>query len=63
MATGFFRFVPENDPIAHLRSLCADALKNHERIGMIFVTANGKLNEPLLGILTVWDIAGVSDLG
>ena len=57
-----FRFVPRNDPIAHLRHLCADALEKHERIGMIFVTENGQLDEPLLGILTVWDIAGVADL-
>ena len=57
-----FRFVPRNDPIAHLRYLFAEALKKHERIGMIFVTETGKDYELLLGILTVWDIAGVSDL-
>ena len=57
-----FRFVPKNDPIAHLRDLCAKALEKHERIGMFFVTENGKADEPLLGILTVWDIAGVADL-
>ena len=57
-----FRFVPKNDPIAHLRHLCAEALERHERIGMIFVTENGKPEEPLLGILTVWDVAGVSDM-
>ncbi len=57
-----FRFVPKNDPIAHLRYLCADALKNGERIGMFVVTENGKDDEPLLGILTVWDVAGVSDV-
>ena len=56
-----FRFVPKNDHIAHLRYLCAETLNNHERIGMFFVTENGKKDEPLLGILTVWDIAGVSD--
>ena len=56
-----FRFVPKNDPIAHLRHLCAEALDKHERIGMFFVTENGKEEDPLLGILTVWDIAGVSD--
>ena len=57
-----FRFVPKNDPIAHLRQLCTEALSRHERIGMFFVTENGAVEEPLLGILTVWDIAGVSDL-
>ena len=57
-----FRFVPKNDPIAHLRYLCAEALERRERIGMIFVTETGQSDEPLFGILTVWDIAGVSDL-
>ena len=56
-----FRFVPKNDPIAHLRHLCAEALSKRERIGMFFVTENGTSDEPLLGILTVWDIAGVAD--
>jgi predicted transcriptional regulator len=57
-----FRFVPKNDSIAHIRHLCAEALQKHERIGMFFVTENGNANESLLGILTVWDVAGVSDL-
>lgn len=57
-----FRFVPKNDSIAHIRHLCAEALSRHERIGMLFVTENGNPDEALLGILTVWDIAGVSDL-
>ena len=56
-----FRFVPKNDPIAHLRCLCADALGKGERIGMFLVTETGTPDEPLLGVLTVWDIAGVSD--
>ena len=57
-----FRFVPKNDPIAHLRYLCAEALESRERIGMIFVTETGRSGEPLFGILTVWDIAGVPNL-
>ncbi len=57
-----FCFVPKNDPIAHLRNLCADALKNGQRIGMFIVTENGRKDEPLLGVLTAWDIAGLSDL-
>ena len=54
-----FKFVPKNDSIAHIRHLCAEALQRHERIGMFFVTENGKSDELLLGILTVWDVAGV----
>ena len=54
-----FRFIPKNDSVAHIRRLCAEALQRHERIGMFFVTENGKSDELLLGILTVWDVAGV----
>ena len=57
-----FRFVPKNDSVVHIRHLCAEALQKYERIGMFFVTENGKEDEPLLGILTVWDVAGVSDM-
>ena len=56
-----FRFVPKNDPIAHLRCLCADAMGKGERIGIFLVTETGTPDEPLLGVLTVWDIVGVSD--
>ncbi len=56
-----FRFVPKNDPIAHLRNLCADTLNNDGHIEMFFVTETGTPNEPLLGVITVWDVAGVPD--
>ncbi len=57
-----FRFVPRNDAVLHLRQLCEEALNRGERIGMFFVTENGGEDEPLCGILTVWDIASVADL-
>ena len=56
-----FRFVSKSDTIIRLRHLFEEALQEHKRIGMIFVTENGQLDEPLLGILTVWDVAGVQD--
>ena len=57
-----FRFVSKRDPLAYLRYLCAEALEKSERIGMFFVTENGNEDTPLLGILTVGDIAGMSDV-
>ncbi len=57
-----FRFVPRNDPLVHVRRLCDDALKKRERIGMFFVTENGKADEPLLGVFTVWDVAGAPNM-
>lgn len=57
-----FRFVPKNNSIAHIRPLCAEALQKLERIGIFFVTENSKGGEPLRGILTAWDVVGVSDI-
>ena len=34
-----------------------EALRNQERIGPICVTANGKPEEKLLGIISAWDVA------
>ena len=60
--TDVFVFVSKNVTAASLRQICDEVLKKEERIGMIFVTENGKEEEPLLGIFTVWDIARVFDL-
>ena len=57
-----FRFVPKDVAVLYLRFLCDDALKKRERIGMFLVTENGKKEQPLIGILTVWDIADASDV-
>jgi len=37
-------------------------LNENRRIGMIFITKNGKANEPLLGIITASDILGKNEL-
>lgn len=55
-----FHFVARTETVAHLRQICAAAVKKRERIGMFFVTRSGDQNEPLEGILTVWDIAGIA---
>lgn len=51
-----FRFVPANTTVAQLRKLHNDALNGNERIGLVLITQNGKYDEPLQGILNVWDI-------
>ena len=57
-----FRFVSKCSTAASLKKMCEESIQNGDRIGLFFVTEHGKSDEPLLGILTVWDIAGVSDL-
>ena len=56
-----FPFVATSEPVPYLRRLTDDALVDGKRIGMFLVTENGCAEEPLIGILTVWDLVGVSD--
>lgn len=53
-----FVFVPRNVTAETLHRRLKDAMQNGERIGMFLVTEHGKSHEPLLGIITAWDIAG-----
>lgn len=52
-----FVFVSSNSTAMEVREIFSDAVKNGVRIGMIFVTANGKAEESLLGVITAWDLA------
>ena len=57
-----FGFISKNTTAAQLRKMYDDAFEKDERIGLCFVTENGTPDEPLQGIVTVWDIAGASDV-
>ncbi len=52
-----FAFVSESVLATDIADLFQDALKRRERLCMVFVTANGKQREKLLGIITAWDMA------
>lgn len=52
-----FGFVAMDDPISTVVDLFLKAMERGERLGMLFVTANGREGEKLLGILTAWDMA------
>ena len=56
--TEVFRFLPWNAQTFSAKKLFEDALKRFERIGMVFLTQNGKETEKLMGIITPWDILG-----
>lgn len=53
-----FRFVSQNMLLSEVDDIFAEALKNVDRIGLIFVTNSGKSTEKLLGIISAWDVAG-----
>ncbi|MBQ3106622.1 MAG: CBS domain-containing protein [Eggerthellaceae bacterium] len=58
-ASESFRFVPRNMYVSELADLFEEADRAQDRIGMVFVTQNGKPSERLLGIITAWDIASL----
>ena len=55
----FFRFIDADMLVSKIADEFADAVKNQDRIGLMFVTANGKKTEKLLGIISPWDVAGI----
>lgn len=54
----YYRFVKKDALISEVSELFHDALNNGARIGMVFLTKNGRKEEKLLGIVTAWDLAG-----
>jgi len=54
-----FRFIGQETPVSEIEDIFADADRNADRIGLIFVTNSGKKTEKLLGIISAWDIAGI----
>ena len=55
-----FRFVSRNAYATDIADMFDEADRSEDRIGMVFVTENGKPTERLLGIITAWDIASLS---
>lgn len=53
-----FRFLGQTKLVSDVNNLFEDALSKQDRIGLVFITKSGDAKEPLLGILTAWDIAG-----
>lgn len=51
-----FRFVPKTMLVSAAEKAVVDAFRKKIRINLLLVTETGKVNEPLLGILTPWDV-------
>lgn len=50
----YFEFCKINDNYFTIKELFQE--NNHKRLEMIFVTANGKRNEEILGVISAWDV-------
>ncbi|MDF2543326.1 MAG: hypothetical protein K0S47_3044 [Herbinix sp.] len=53
-----FRFAKYDDLLSDIETLFEVTFDHKERIGMVFLTENGKETERIQGILTPWDIIG-----
>ncbi len=54
-----FRFIREDKLVDEVSAMIEKAQSRHDRIGLMFTTRNGRSDEPIIGLLTAWDVAGV----
>jgi len=55
----YFLFVQKTALLLDIQKLFENELDNNRRLGVVFITHNGKQNEKLLGMITAWDVAGI----
>ncbi|MFA5449467.1 MAG: CBS domain-containing protein [Clostridia bacterium] len=56
-----FVFMKKDAPVDEAEEAFGNIFGDFKRIGMILLTENGKPSEPLLGILTPWNVIGAGD--
>jgi hypothetical protein len=54
----YFEFVPKAVSIDDVRDRYEHGLIERKRLAAVFITSTGRRNEPILGMITAWDIAG-----
>lgn len=52
-----FLFLPQDTTVAHVEALFSEQRPQTQRLEVIFITKNGKEDEALLGMVTIWDLA------
>lgn len=55
-----YEFVPADATYIHVRQRFEQVRARNKRVSVIFITQNGKPDQPLLGMLTPWDVLGES---
>lgn len=54
----YFEFVPKNALLADIKDKFEIGLNQRKRLGVVYITDNGRFNGLLLGMITAWDMAG-----
>ena len=52
-----FRFVAQTTKVSQIRRYYQQRLRSGQDFHFVFITETGKQDEPLLGFITVWDVA------
>ena len=55
-----YEFVPQAMPVLEVKKRFENALQEGRRLGSIFVTKTGKQSEPIIGMVTAWDLPRLS---
>lgn len=55
-----YEFVPADATYIYVRQRFEQVRAKNKRVSVIFVTQNGRTDQPLLGMLTPWDVLGES---
>jgi len=55
-----YRFMPEDATILQVRSVFEERRERNHRLSAVFITKNGTGDEPLLAMLTPWDVMKAS---
>lgn len=53
-----YEFVPKDATYISVRRIFERVRGKNQRVSVIFITEHGKVGEPLLGMLTPWDVMG-----
>lgn len=54
----YFDFISKKTLLTEVEEMFQGELKEHRRLGVIFITEDGKPSQKILGIITAWDMAG-----
>jgi predicted transcriptional regulator len=57
-----FIFIGKNAAIVEAEDMLLKGIQDRREIDALLITENGSMNEPLLGIMTTWDIATSGEL-
>lgn len=54
-----YQFIPRDMDVFEVKERFTDFIKDGKRLGVLFVTQNGKAREMILGMITAWDLGKI----